>query len=240
MLQRQARHQQFQAYKTIAELLGYGRHREVDFRSRAVLDTDGAQEAAAGVQWTSDFLADTDTNVLALMTREPKPSLFGKGLPNEFMFGARSLSVVVNQQTTTFTDTEIMEILRKSREMILQIKSGADIVFERQLAHLLRGAPGLEVHSDGQAAPVTVRSTIVPITEGDDIDDPIVVFPNGSLQAQLIGQGAWTTTDDITVELELHGWVSIKGAIDASGKVARLSELAGVGKGELERRISGK
>lgn len=241
MIQRQHRLEQFIAYKKVAEAIGYGRHKECDFRTRATLDSDGNQEAAAGSEWTLPFLADTDTTVLAKMTRDPKPSALAKGLPNEFMCGFRSITAVIDQQLTTLTKTELMEIASKSGEMIVVIKQGDQVLYERSLAKILRGVPGVVNRADATNAAagtpnVNVQAELVPSDEGDDFDDPIVIFPQGSLTLEIKGQGAWTTTDDIVFEIQLHGWVSTQGMSVSAAKVGRLSELAAETKQQLMNR----
>lgn len=243
MIQRQHRLEQFLAYKKVAENAGYGRHREMDFRTRAVCTTNGAQEAAAGSEWTLPFLADTDTNVLALMTREPKPQALAKGLSKEFMCGFRSITVVVDQQLTTLTVTELMEIASKSGEMVLQIKQGDQILYERLLSKILRGVPGVVNRADASNAAagtpnVNVKGEYVPTDEGDDFDDPIVVFTGGSISIEIKGQGQWTTTDAITFEVQLAGWVSSPGD-SVTKSVGRLNFLAGLNKQQLEQHLKG-
>lgn len=243
MHQRFHRLEQFLAYKKVAENAGYGRHRECDFRTRASAVTNGAQEAAAGSEWTLPFLADTDTNVLALMTREPKPQALAKGLSNEFMCGFRAVTVCVSQQTTTLSETELMEIAHKSGEMLLRIKQGDQILYERLVSKILRGVPGVVNRADATNAAagtpnVNVRAEFVPSDEGDDFDDPIVVFSGGSLVIEIVGQGQWTTTDAITFEVQLHGWVSSPGESVTKSKVGRLSQLAAMSKQALAQFLA--
>lgn len=243
MKQREHRHQQFMAYKRIAEDAGYGRHREVDFRTRATATTNGTQEAAAGQEWTLPFLADTDTTALATMTKEPTPQALAKGLSNEFMCGFRAITCVVDQQLTTLTPTELMEIASKSGEMIVVIKQGDQTLYERALSHILRGVPGVVLRADATNAAagtpnVNVKAELVPTDEGDDFDDPIVILPGGSLKLEIKGQGQWVTTDALVFEIQLHGWVSTEGESVASAKVGRLSELAALNKSQIQKRAS--
>lgn len=230
MLQRQARHQQFMAFKEIADALGYSRIKQTELRSRFTLDTDGAQEAAANVAWTAQFMNDSATAPLAQRTLKPKLQ-DGQALPNEYLMCIRALSLVHNQMITTETETELMEICRKlGGGAVLEGLSGQDSFVERHAGFLLVGVPGIEVREDATNAAagtpnVNVRGKITKMIEGDDLDDPLVLFPGGSMSWVLHGEGAWTSTDDIPIDLVGHGWIAFKGGVDASGKVGMLSDL---------------
>jgi hypothetical protein len=230
-MQKAARHQQYMAFKAIAEAIGYGLIRQVDIRTRATFDTDGNQEqATAGASWSLEFFKEADSvNALALRTKEPIIT-GGKAIPDEYMLGFRAVTLEVPQQTTTFTGTELMEIMHKLSLAVLQMKSGPQIVLERRCGYLLSGYGGVTAREDATnaaagTANVLIRDKLSKMQEGDDIDDPIVVLPGGSFSAEIYGEGPWTTTDDVPCELSLHGWVAHEGEPADKAKLATLSEL---------------
>lgn len=224
-MKQQLRHVQFKNFRQLAKPRGYGRFRQMDLRTRVTLDTDGAQEAAAGVGWTADFFGDT-SSVLAVRTKEPKIAA-DTPMGNEFLFCARALSLEIPHALTTLTPTEKQEVLQVMSKNILQIKAGPDIVFEKQIGYLLAGdAAGIQSHdgSNGAGASVAQTGPVSPQREGDDLDDAFIIFPGAAVSATIHGVGQWTTTDDVIVQLTLHGWLALKGSVEAGVRVLSLMD----------------
>jgi hypothetical protein len=222
-----ARHSQFAQFRKLAQRAKFGRIRQSDLKSRATLDTDGADEAAAGVGVTVEFLNDTST-VLAVRTLEPRLRA-DTPTGNEYIYCARAATLLVNQQTTTFSETELMEICSKFSRKVLQLVTGQDCILEKQAGFMVSGAPGIVVHEDATNAAagtpnVTVRANIIPSKEGEDLDDPLLIFPGASIKAILHGEGAWTSTDDVPVDLIFHGWLAYRGSVEAGQKVLSMQE----------------
>jgi len=226
-MQSAIRHQQFKAFRDFARGIGFGRIREADFRSRLTLDTDGVHEAAADVEWKASFLGDASTKPLALRTIEPSLAS-GQSMPNEYMVCIAGVSIVHNQHITTETDAELEELLGKlGSESVLEIKNGPETIVEKAAGRFLVGTPGVAVRQSTLAAGAAtgVRGGLERMTEGADLSDPLVVLPGGSLAIRLIGQGAWTTTDDIPLDFVGHGWIAMTGNVDSASKVAYLNDL---------------
>ncbi len=229
-MQGQARHSQFGAFKKLAAHAGFGKVRQADLRTRALIDTDGAQEAAANVGWSLDFFSEGTTAALmgslAHKTREPNIRA-DSPMGNEYIFCARALTLEVEHQTTGHSEDELMEIAHKLSRCVLQLYSGSDIIYERQVGFLLSGAAGVEVRQGVLAggAAVGVRGAIRPMLEGDDLDDPFVIFPGASVKAVLNGEGAWTSADDVYATLALHGWAGLRGAVEAGAGILSLQDL---------------
>lgn len=219
----QARHAQFNAFKKLARSAGFGRIRQADLRTRATVATAAAQEAAADVGWSLDFFGDAAGLPVAHRTKEPNIKA-DTPAANEYLFCARALSLEVAHQTTTFTAVELMEIASKLSHCVLQLVSGTDNIFEKRAGYILAGDVGIDARTDGQAAPTTVRGRLHSMREGDDLDDPLIIFPGASVKAVLNGEGAWTTTDDIVLTLNLHGWLAYKGSVEAGSRVLSLQD----------------
>jgi hypothetical protein len=222
------RAQQYQGFRKLASSLDFGRIRQATLRTRVTVDTDGAQEAAASTGWTASFLADATTLPLALRTTEPMLTA-GNPLSNEWLVCARAYTVVLpsNVAIATHTDIELAEICKKLGLSVLQVKTGPDVIIEEAIGYAVSGHPGIDTRQatlDTAAAP-TVRGRLHPMKEGQPIDDPTVIFPGGSLTAVIHGEGAWTGTDDVIVDLHLHCWVALKGHASDTAKVAGLSDL---------------
>ncbi len=224
-MQKQQRHQQYMAFRAIAEKLGFGRIRQSDFRTRFTIDTDGAQEAAANVEWKATFLNDSLTAPLALRTNEPQIAS-GQALPNEYLMCIRALSFEHDQHITTESDIELEEICSKLGQSILHIKTGSDIVLEKRTGYLMVGYPAVDTRQGALAAAAapTVRGRLHKMEEGDDLDDPLILFPGGSVAIVLNGQGQWTGTDDVPVDVVGHGWIAMQGEVAKTSKVIGLAD----------------
>lgn len=229
-MQGQARHSQFNAFKKVANAAGFGKVRQADLRSRVLIDTDGAQEAAANVAWTAEFFNEGTTaalmGALALKTREPNIRA-DTPLGNEFVFCARAITIEHEHQQPGRTEVELMEIARVIGQSVFQLFSGADCIYERRAGYLMSGDPGYHGYQGTLAAAAAegVRGPLVPMKEGDDLDDALIIFPAASIRGILNGQGAWTTTDDVYLNLTLHGWLGLRGAVDAGAGILSLQDL---------------
>lgn len=230
----QARHSQYSTFRKFAIPAGFGRLRQNDFRTLLVLKTGAAQEAAAGVEWSGDFFKDDasgetgDTSPTLLVNRTKEPTIKDNSpTTNEFLFCARALSLEIDQNVTTLTETEVQEVLHMLGRCVLQIKNGQDVIFEKKAGYLLAGYPGIDLRQGALASAAAngTRGRVHPMREGDDFDDAFIVFPGGSVSARLVGEGQWTTTDDVPVTLALHGWTAAKGAVTAGAQVLGMMDL---------------
>lgn len=230
MAQGQARHVQYSAFRKLGTAGGFGKFRQSDLRSRALIDTDGAQEAAANVGWNVEFFSEGTTAALmgsiAHKTREPNIRA-DSPMGNEYQFCARALSLEVEHQLPGNSEAAAMEILEKLSRCVLQLYSGSDIIYERQAGFIITGAAGIDVRAGTLASGAApgIRGRVHPMKEGDDLDDPFVIFPGASVKAVLQGEGAWTTTNDVYVTLALHGWVALRGAVEAGAGILGLQDL---------------
>lgn len=223
------RHDQFMMARALAASIGFGFARQIDLRTRCILKTNGAQEAPADTEWKISFLSDALTDPLAERTTEPKLQ-DGQALSNEYLLVLPALTVEHDQHITTETDVELEEIASKVSECILQMKTGTNNFFEKRAGYYFNGRAG-HVAAQGSVAagPIaaTVRSVLVPMKEGGDLDDPIIIFPGGSMNVQLFGQGQWVTTDDVPLTLTYHGWAFLEGFPAKNGKVVTMNEIMG-------------
>lgn len=229
-MQGQARHSQFSAFKKLANAAGFGKVRQSDLRTRALFDTDGAQEAAANVAWTLEFFGEAATaalmGTLAHKTKEPNIRS-DSPMGNEYIFAARAVSVEVEHQTTENSEAELMEVCHKLSKSVLQLYSGSDVIYERRVGYLLTGSAGVDVRQGDLAsgAATGVRGRLHAMREGDDFDDPFVIFPGASVRAVITGEGAWTTADDVYATITLHGWAGLRGSVEAGAGILSLQDL---------------
>ncbi|MCC7108013.1 MAG: hypothetical protein IT382_01885 [Deltaproteobacteria bacterium] len=228
-MQGQARHSQFNAFKRLANGAGFGKVRQADLRTRALLDTDGAQEAGANVAWSLEFFDEGSAAALmgslAHKTREPNIRA-NTPMGNEYLFCARALTLEVEHQTPGHSEAELMEIALKLSKSVIQVYNGSDIIYERRAGYILSGSAGVDVSQGDLAAGAAtgVRGRLHPMREGDDLDDPVMIFPGASIRAVLNGEGAWTSTDDVYPTLTLHGWVAMRGAVEAGAGILSLQD----------------
>lgn len=234
------RHEQFLGFRDLARGIGHHRVREADLRTRATLTTNGAQEAAADVEWLQQFFADTATDPLAERTRQPLIGANGQ-MPQEFCGCFPEVTMEIRQLATTLTDTELSELCDKLSECMLTLTTGQDTFFEKRVGYFMSGSaatkPGPSQGTASATSPFDVgtitgqRGIVEPMKVGMAMSDPLLLLPLASLTAQLHGEGAWTTTDAIVITLTFHGWLAAQGEQGMTGKVMLLSDAVNLANG---------
>lgn len=208
---------QYFGFKDLAFGVGFGKQtpRKVDITTRVTYDSDGAQESATNEFTLYLFNESSPTSTyFSRKTQNPKIE-DNRAMGPDHLACVHGLTVVVNQQTSTFTAVEVNEILEKLPEHVLVIQNGTEIIYERQIGFIMSGYPGYILGNDGKASAGDSnpsRSAVDPMRVGDHFEDPLIVGPGSTLRAAIVGgPTSWTTTDDILVDLKLHSWLGLRG-----------------------------
>jgi hypothetical protein len=234
------RHEQYIAFRGLAEAMGYGRIRMADLRTRVTINTNGAQEAAADTEWLADFFNDAAGDPLAERTRQPM-IISGQGMPGEFCGCYPEATCEFDQHATTLTDAEVSEFCSKMGESVLCLETGDLRFLEKRIGYFLTGRPAPKAGPQQGTASATspfglgtvtgARGIIEPMAKGLELDDPLLMLPHASIVAQVHGQGQWTTTDAIVFILTFHGWTAMQGPAARLGKVMNLSDAVAIANG---------
>lgn len=204
----------FARFDSEREARGYDRQVATvqDIISEKVLDLDGAQENTGGGDWKAEYFDDVTVAELAKKTQDP---LISKNAPleGEILVGVMAVALLVD--VTDLTLTELTEVREKLGRAMLRLYLGNDLVWELKTARLLCQTVGAQVSNDGNAnyasdaqAPLTQLGQFEPMPIGWPLPRMMFLNPTTRLKCELIGYGAWTSTDDLPTHLAMHSFVA--------------------------------
>ncbi len=184
------RHEQYLGFRQLAYGIGHKRIREDDLRTTLTLNTNGAQEAAADVEWLAQFFGDAATLPLAERTRQPLIGANGQ-MPQEFAGCFPEMTIEIRQHATTLSDTELSELTDKLSECVLTLTTGQDCFFEKRIGYFMSGSaaakPGPSQGTASATSPFGLgtvtgqRGIVEPMKVGMHMSDPLLLLPLASM-----------------------------------------------------------